>query len=331
MFMKRLTTYRPMITITLVAASITAIPPALAQDAFPSRAVTLIVPFSAGSGTDLVARVLAKGMSEQLNAPVIVDNKVGANGAIGALAAAKSKADGHTLIIGSATTHAVNFGFFSGKLGYEPEQFYGVAGLSFNPVSLYVEATAPWKSLSDLVADAKRNPGKFNCGSGNAVTQVACEVFRTDAGVQANNIPYKSNPQSLTDVVGKQVSYAFSDGGAAQAFVEGKRLRALAVASAARNSAMPEVPTFREQGVNNFEFTAWVAVFAPTGVPVSVLERLNATVRKAMDTPEMVHLIAKSGGTAMRFNSAAETQTFYKSEVSRWVKYVKDSGVKPEL
>lgn len=329
--MKRLTSSRLLATATLIATSIITIPPSLAQETYPSRSVTLIAPFSAGSGTDLVARVLAKGMSEQLNVPVIVDNKVGANGAIGAQAAAKSKADGYTLIIGSATTHAVNFGFFPGRLGYEPEQFYGVAGLSFNPVSLYVEVSAPWKSLSDLVADAKRNPGKFNCGSGNAVTQVACEVFRAEAGIQASNIPYKSNPQSLTDVVGKQVSYAFSDGGAAQAFVDGKRLRPLAVASAARNSAMPDVPTFRELGMNNFEFTAWVAVFAPSGVPGAALERINAAVRKAMDAPEMVQMLAKSGGSAMRFSSASETQTFYKNEVARWAKYIKDSGVKPEL
>ncbi len=303
---------------------------ALADEVFPARAVTLIVPFGPGSGTDIVARILAKGMSDQLKVPVIVDNKVGANGAIGAQATAKAKADGYTLVIGSATTHAVNFGFFPGKLGYEPEQFQGVAGLSFSPVSLYVEANSPWKKLSDLVADAKRNPGKFSCGSGNAVTQVACEVFRQEAGIQATNVPYKSNPQSLTDVVGNQVSYAFSDGGAARAFVDGKRLRPLAVAAAARNPTMPDAATFREQGMPNFEFTAWVAVFAPAGVPAPVLERLNAAARKATESPEMVQNVAQSGGTAMRFASAAETQAFYKAEVSRWAQYVKTSGVKPE-
>lgn len=305
-------------------------PTAWSQDTFPSRPVTVIVPFGPGSGTDIVARILAKGMSEQLQVPVIVDNKVGANGAIGAQAAAKAKADGYTLVIGSATTHAVNFGFFPGKLGYEPEQFQGVGGLSFSPVSLYVEASSPWKSIADLVTDAKRNPGKYNCGSGNAVTQVACEMFRQEAGIQATNIPYKSNPQSLTDVAGKQVSYAFSDGGAAQAFVEGKRLRPLAVAAAVRNVTMPDVLTFREQGMPHLEFTAWVAVFAPTGVPAPVLERLNAAVRKATEVPEMIQQVSKSGGTAMRFNSSTEVQTFYKAEVTRWAKYVKDSGVKPE-
>lgn len=304
--------------------------PAAAQDAFPSRPVTLIVPFGPGSGTDIVARILAKGMSEQLNVPVIVDNKAGANGAIGAQAAAKAKADGYTLVIGSATTHAVNFGFFPGRLGYEPEQFQGVAGLSFNPVSLYVNVNSTWKNLSDLITDAKRNPGKYSCGSGNAVTQVACEVFRREAGIQATNIPYKSNPQSLTDLAGNQLSYAFSDGGAARAFLDGKRLRPLAVAAAARNAAMPDAATFREQGMSNFEFMAWVAVFAPVGVPAPVLEQLHAAVRKANELPEMVQITTKTGGTNMRFNSAADTQAFYKTEVTRWAKYVKDSGVTPE-
>lgn len=304
--------------------------PALAQDAYPSRPVTLIVPFGPGSGTDIAARLLAKGMSDQLKVPVVVDNKAGANGAIGAQAAAKSKPDGYTLVIGSATTHAVNFAFFPSKLGYEPDQFQGVVGLSFNSVSLYVHANSPWKSLPDLLADAKRNPSKFSCGSGNAVTQVACEVFRQEAGIEAANIPYKSNSQALTDVVGNQVSYAFSDGGAAKVFVEGKLLRPLAVASAARNPSMPDAATFREQGMPNFEFTAWIAVFAPAGVPAPVLERLNAVVRKAAEAPEMVQMVAKSGGTAMQINSAAQTQTFYSNEVARWAKYIKASGVKAE-
>lgn len=303
--------------------------PTQAQDAFPSRPITLVVPFGAGSGTGIATRILAKSMSEQLKVPVLVDNKAGANGAIGAQAAAKAKADGYTLLIGSATTNAVNFAFFPGKLGYEASQFQGVAGLSSSPISLYVEADSPWKKLPDLVADAKRNPGKLSCGSGNAVTQVACEIFRLQAGLQTTNIPYKSNPQSLTDVVGKQVSYAFSDPSAAQSYVEGKRLRALAIASAVRNPARPDDATFREQGMNEIEFTAWVAVFAPTGVPAPVLERLNAVVRKAVDSPEMVQTQARTGGTVMHFN-LQETQAFYGREVARWARYIKDSGVKPE-
>ncbi|MBS0452501.1 MAG: tripartite tricarboxylate transporter substrate binding protein [Proteobacteria bacterium] len=302
---------------------------AQAQDVYPSRPITLIVPFGAGSGTDITTRLLAKSMSEQLKVPVLVDNKAGANGAIGAQAAAKAKADGYTLLIGSATTNAVNFAFFPGRLGYEATQFQGVAGLSSSPVSLYVEAASLWKTVPDLVADAKSNPGKVSCGSGNAVTQVACEIFRLQAGIQATNIPYKSNPQSLTDVVGKQVSDAFSDPSAAQTYVEGKRLRALAVASAARNPVRPGEPTFREQGMPEFEFTAWVSVFAPTGVPAPVLERLNAVVRKAVDSPEMVQTLARTGGTAMHFNQQ-ETQAFYRREVERWAHYIKDSGVKPE-
>ncbi len=302
---------------------------AQAQEAFPSRPITLVVPFGPGSGTDIATRILAKNMTETLKVPVVVENKVGANGAIGAQAVAKAKPDGYTLVIGSATTHAVNFAFFPGKLGYEPEQFQAVAGLSSSPVSMYVPAGSPWRRVSDLVADAKRNPGKLTCGSGNAVTQVACEVFRIETGIEAANVPYKSNPQSLTDVAGGQVSYAFSDSSAALALLEGKRLRSIGVAAASRSPSAPEALPFREQGMPQFEFTAWVAVFAPAGVPAPVLERLNAAVRKSQESAESVQMVGRTGGTSMNF-SVAESQAFYARELSRWAKYVKDSGVKPE-
>ncbi len=313
-----------------LAAAVLCLPAlAPAQEAYPSRPITLIVPFGPGSGTDIATRILAKNMTETLKVPVVVENKVGANGAIGAQAAAKSKPDGYTLVIGSATTHAVNFAFFPGKLGYEPEQFQAVAGLSSSPVSLFVPAGSPWRRVSDLVADAKRNPGKLSCGSGNAVTQVACEVFRLETGIEATNIPYKSNPQSLNDVAGGQVSYAFSDASAALALLEGKRLRAVGVSGAARSPAAPDALPFREQGMPQIEFTAWVAVFAPAGTPAPVLERLNAAVRKSSESAESVQMTARTGGASMNFN-VTESQAFYAREVSRWAKYVKDSGVKPE-
>ncbi len=312
-------------------AAVALIVPALApaQEAYPSRPITLIVPFGPGSGTDIATRILAKNMSETLKVPVVVENKVGANGAIGAQAAAKARPDGYTLVIGSATTHAVNFAFFPGKLGYEPEQFQAVAGLSSSPVSLFVPAGSPWRRVSDLVAEAKRNPGKLSCGSGNAVTQVACEVFRLEHGIDAANVPYKSNPQSLNDVAGGQVSYAFSDASAALSLLEGKRLRAIGVAGPTRLTPAPDALTFREQGMPQFEFTAWVAVFAPTGVPAPVLERINAAVRKSSESAENTQMAARTGSTQMVFN-VAESQAFYARELARWAKYVKDSGVKPE-
>jgi tripartite-type tricarboxylate transporter receptor subunit TctC len=302
---------------------------ASAQDGYPSRTVTIVVPFAAGSGADIGARLLAKDLTEALGATVVVDNKPGANGAIGAQAVARAKPDGYTLMLGSATTNAANYAFFPGKLGYEPAAFDIVGGMGASPISLYVAANAPWRNVADLVADAKRQPGKFSCGSGNAVTQVACEVFRKQAGIEAVNVPYKSNPQSLTDVVGGQLSYAFADAAVSQVFLEGKKLRAIGVAAAQRNPVTPDAATFKEQGFADFEITAWTAVFAPAGTPAPIIEKLNVLIRKSSDSPESVQSRARSGSVAMPFN-VAEAQRFVSNEVARWARYVKDSGVKPE-
>lgn len=320
---------RPILTRSLAAAAAWASVGLHAQEAFPSRPITLVVPFAAGSGTDIGTRILAKDLGEYMGVTVIVDNKPGANGAIGAQAVARAKADGHTLLVGSATTNAANFAFFPGKLGYEPGSFDIVSGLGASPISLYVVAGSPWRNLADLVADARRNPGKFNCGSGNAVTQVACEVFRKQAGIEAVNVPYKSNPQSLTDLVGGQVSYAFADAAVSQVFLEGKKLRAIGVAAAQRHATTPEAATFREQGFPDFEITAWTAVFAPAGTPAPVVEKLNALIRRSADSPESVASRARSGSVVLNFG-VADAQRFAAAELARWARYVKDSGVKPE-
>lgn len=312
-----------------VAAAASLTPTVLAQDSYPSRPITMVVPFAAGSGTDIGTRILAKDLTALLGATVIVENKPGANGAIAAQAAARAKPDGYTLLVGSATTNAANFAFFPGKLGYESTSFDIVSGLGGSAISLYVAANSPWKTIAELVADAKRQPGKFNCGSGNAVTQVACEVFRKQAGIEAVNVPYKSNPQSLTDVVGGQVSFAFADASVAQVFLEGKRLRAIGVAAAQRNPVTPDAATFKEQGFADFEITAWTAVFAPAGTPVAIVEKLNAAIRKSADSPESVASRTRSGSFAINLD-VPEARRFAANEVARWARYVKDSGVKPE-
>jgi tripartite-type tricarboxylate transporter receptor subunit TctC len=314
----------------LAAAAAATLTPAIqAQEAYPSRPITMVVPFAAGSGTDIGTRILAKDLTALLGATVIVENKPGANGAIAAQASARAKPDGYTLLVGSATTNAANFAFFPGKLGYEPTSFDIVSGLGGSAISLYVAANSPWKTIAELVADAKRQPGKFNCGSGNAVTQVACEVFRKQAGIDAVNVPYKSNPQSLTDVVGGQVSFAFADASVAQVFLEGKRLRAIGVAAAQRNPVTPDAATFKEQGFADFEITAWTAVFAPAGTPAAIVEKLNAAIRKSADSPESVASRTRSGAFAINLD-VAEARRFAANELARWARYVKDSGVKPE-
>ena len=302
---------------------------AWAQAPYPSRPITLVVPFAAGSGTDIGARVLAKDLTELLKTPVVIDNKQGANGALGATAVARAKPDGYTLLIGSATTNAVNFSFFPSKLGYEPGSFDMVAGLGTSPISLYVAGNAKWRNLADLRAYAKAHPNELRCGSGNAVTQVACEIFRKATGIDAVTVPYKSNPQSLTDLAGGHIDFAFSDASVAKVFIDGNKLKPLAVAAEQRYPATPDVATFREQGMADFEFAGWSAVFVPAGTPAPVAEMLNAAVRKSLQSPESVQLRASNGTQPLAF-TLEESRRFAREEIARWARYVKNSGVKPE-
>ena len=179
------------------------------------------------------------------------------------------------------------------------------------------------------MAAAKKTPGKFSCGSGNTVTQVACAVLKKRAGIDAVNAPYKSNPQSLTDLAGGQLTYAFSDASAAQTLVDGKKVRTLALATEKRATAAPNVATFGEQGVADFVFTGWTAVLAPAGTPAPVVEKLNGFIRRANQSPAAVELRAQSGSSLLDFDVAA-TKRFVDGEVTRWSRYVKDADVKPE-
>ncbi len=303
----------------------------MAQEVWPARPITLVVPVAAGSGTDIGARLLAKHMVGSLNVPVVVDNKVGANGMIAAQFVARARPDGYVLLIGNATSNAANYAFYQGqsKLGYSPASFEIVGAMGLFPMSLYVAANAPWKTLPDLIGDAKRRPGKFNCGSGNSTTQVACEVLRKQAAVDMVTVPYKGNPQSLMDVAGGQLSFAFSDSAVGQSFVDGGKLRVLAVAASQRNPATPEARTFIEQGYPGFEITTWLALFAPAGTPPAILERLNGAVRQSNQSPEAVQYRERSGGVGITL-TLPQARQWIGAEVARWVHFIDVTGVKPE-
>lgn len=304
--------------------------PARAQDAaYPSRIITLVVPFPAGSGTDMSARLLAKDMTTSLGQPVVVENRPGANGALGAQVVARARPDGYTLLIGAASTNASNYAFFPGTLGYTPASFEIVGGMAIVPVSMFVAADAPWKTLADLIADAKKHPGKIACGSGITVSQVACEVFKLRAGVDLLNVPYKGSPPALRDLAGGQVQVVFADSASAASLLEGKRLRVLATAAAKRLPYWPEVPTFVEMGMSDLEMSVWSALFVPAGTPAAVQQRLNTAVRHSLDSPESVTTRQRTGSLTMSF-TLEEARRFVTAEIDRWSRFVKDSGVKLE-
>lgn len=300
---------------------------AIAQDAYPARTINLVVPFPAGSGTDLSARLLAKDMTESLGQSVVVENRPGANGSLGAQIVMRAKPDGHTLLIGAAATNASNYAFYPGRLGYTPASFEIVGGLGIVPLSLVVAANAPWKNLAELIAEGKRNPGRLACGSGTTTAQVACEIFMRRAGITVLNVPYKGTPPAMTDLAGGQVQFVFADGTSASPLVEQKRLRVLATAASKRVPYWPDVPTFGELGMADMEFSAWSAVFAPAGTPTAVMQKLNSVVRRSTESPESVAARQRSGSLAMAY-TLDEGQRFVAGEIERWARFVKESGVK---
>lgn len=319
----------PYAVITLVALCLGSGFAAAQSSGEGASPITLVVPFGPGSGTDVVARSLAKELSVALERPVLVENKPGANGAIGAQAVAQAPADGRTLLVGSATTNAANFAFFPGKLGYQPGSFTMVGGLAASSIGMHVAAGSPWQSVQDLVASAKAGKARLNCGSGNAVTQVACEVFIHQTGLDAVTVPYKSNAQALNDVVGGQIHFAFSDTGASTPLVSGRRLRILGLASAEPNRMLGPIPTLAEQGVAQMDFTAWTALFAPVGTPPALLNRLHMGITRWQASPETLQLRARTGTASLRL-SQDESRHFYAAEVARWARYVHDTRVQPE-
>lgn len=297
------------------------------QPAYPSRTLSLVVPFPVGSGTDIGARLLAKDMSESLSQTVVVENRPGADGSLGSQAVARAKPDGYTLLVGGAATHAANYALQPAKIGYTPAAFDIVGGLGIVPISMFISASAPWKTPADLIADAKKRPGKILCGSGTTVSQMACEVFKLRAGVDLLVVPYKGTPPALNDLMGGHVQVVFADGASTAVLLEQKRVRVLATAAAKRVPHWPEVPTFAELGLTDLELSAWSAVFAPAGTPESIKLTLNEAIRRAAASPESVATRQRTGSLALIL-TPEEGRRFITAEIDRWARFVKETGLK---
>ena len=335
---RAITTNQPLrravvVALTLVVGAAGAAP-VLAQDLprqerYPARGITIVVPFATASGADIGARLLAKQLSGQFNQPVLVDNKPGANGAIGAQAVARASNDGYTLLLGSATTNAANYAFSAAKLGYRAADFDTVAMLGGAPIVLWAGSGSAARTVAQLIDEIRNSPGKMSCGAGNSVTQVACEVFKKRHGLDAQTVLYKSNPQSLNDLATGQISYAFADPSVAVQYVSQNRIRAVAIAGSQRLAHLPQTATFEEQGVADFQITAWTAIFAPAGTPGAIIEQLNRAIRDASTLTESVKMRERSGSFAMPLDVRQANQ-FAQAEVQRWSRYVELTGVTAE-
>lgn len=319
---------RTAIALGLSAAALLSAPTAWAQ-AYPSKSITIVVPFGAGSGTDQSARIYGQAVAEYLKVPVVIDNKGGASGFIAAQQVAKAAPDGYTLFMTTNTTQVANPYLFK-KVPYDPvKDFTPIALLAKGQMLLLVRPDSPHQSLADLLAAAKKAPGKLNFGSGSSSSQVAGELLKQMADVDIANVPYKSNPQAITDLIGGQIDFMFADAPTAVPQVQGGKLRALAASGATRLGAAPQVPTVAEAGVKGYDMTYWFAMYGPAGLPAAVVQRLNEAFAKASESPEVKAFQAKTSGE-VSFSSPEELARFQAAESKKWSDVIRAAGIEPQ-
>lgn len=276
-----------------------------AQESFPSRPITFVVPFPPGSTTDVAARAVAQKLIDQLGSPVVVDNRAGANGAIGIGYVARGKADGYTLVIGSASTHTVGAALAKG-LPYDPiKDFAPVANFGVIAPLVTVHAESPANRLDDLVRIAREAPGKLNYGVSSQSSRLLGELFKQATGTQLADIPYKGPAEVATDLLARRIDVSFEAPGAVLPHILAGKLKALATTGAARSSALPQVPTVAEAGRKALEFEGFVGVFAPAGTPPAVLDRLHDEIARAAAASEVAAQLARMGMEAQPTSRAA--------------------------
>lgn len=267
---------------------------------YPNKIIKIVVPFTAGSATDIMARIVGEKLGTSMGQAVVVENRPGAGGTLGAAQVAKADPDGYTLLVVS-TGHVVNPALY-GSLPYDTvSDFAGVSPLAALPSVLVVGAASPIKSVSDLIAAAKANPGKLNYASAGvgSATHVNAEKFRAVSNIQLTHIPFKGTPETIVEVSSGRVDFMFTPVLASIPSIRDNRMRALAVSTAKRSTALPDVPTVAEAGVPGFVFDFWIGLLAPAKTPRPIVNKLNAEVRKVMAQPDVIERMAKLGAEPM--------------------------------
>ncbi|GAB3648420.1 tripartite tricarboxylate transporter substrate binding protein [Ramlibacter alkalitolerans] len=297
-----------------------------AQGAWPARPIRMVVPFTAGSGTDIIARTVGDAMARSLGQPVVIDNKPGAGGTIGAGLVAKSEADGYTVLIHSSG-HALNPALYP-ALAYDTvKDLTGVTPLAALPNVLVVSPARGWKSVADLVAAAKAHPGQMNyasAGMGSA-THLNAEKFRLRAGLDAQHVPFKGTPEALSDIIGGRNDWFFAPLSSALPLIKDGKLQALAVSTGQRSPALPEVPTTVEAGIADSDYTFWVGMIVPSATPPAVVKRLHDEALKALNSPEVKERLVKLGAEAFtmqpeQFNAYIRTEMGAAAQIAKAAK-----------
>lgn len=315
--------------LVLAAALFAAALPSFAQN-WPNRTVKIVVPFPAGGPTDVLTRVLAEKLGGQLGQPVVVENKPGAGGSIGADFVAKSPGDGYTLVMATTSTHSI--GPNMGKLAYDPvKDFTPIVWVGNATNILVVSNNVPVSNVQELIALAKKDPGKLNYATSGigTISHLTSELFASMAGVKLTHVPYKGTQQSIPDMMSGQVAILFDNVMTAQPNIKAGKVKGIAISSSTRSPLVPDLPTVAESGLPGFQSLVWFGLLGPANTPKAVVDRVNAEMNKALQLPDI-----QARFTQMGFEPAGGTATDFAQAIQRdaqkWSKVIKDAGVKAE-
>ncbi len=316
--------------VVLAFASVACIAPAAAQS-YPMKPVRIIVGSSPGGGGDTMARLIAQAMTPALGQQVVVDNRAGAGGNIGAELAAKAPPDGYTLFLCTVGTHAIHQTLYT-KLAFDPiKDFAGIAYIAGVPNVAVVHPSVPVKSVKELIAFIRARPGQINFGSPGSGSSVhmSGEMLKVMAGLNMIHVPYKGNPQAVTDLMSGQIELMVTNMPSVIPYIRSGRLRALAVTTKQRSAALPEVPTMEQAGVPGYESSAWFGLVGQAAMPREIVMKLNAEVVRILKLPDVKENLANQGGEPL-FMSADEFSAFMREETAKWGKVVKAAGVRAD-
>jgi tripartite-type tricarboxylate transporter receptor subunit TctC len=302
-------------------------PTAGRAEEWPAKPLKLIVPFPAGGGTDVVARIVANGLGEALGQPVVVDNRGGAGGTLGADLVAKAPPDGYTILMATVSTHGINPNLYK-KVGYDPvKDFAPISLMALVPNVLEVNPAVKASTVQELIALAKASPGKINFASSGSGTSIhmSGELFKLMAAVDIVHVPYKGSAPALTDLLGGQVDMMFDNLPASISHIRAGKLRPLAVTTTKRAAALPDVPTMEEAGLKGYEATAWFGLLAPAGTPMPIVEKMSAELDKYVKSEQAKAALAEQGAEPVG-GSPESFDEFIKAELVKWGKVVQASG-----
>ena len=321
-------------TFTRVAGALAALAALAAStlvsaQSYPTKPIKMIVPFPPAGSTDISARAVAGKLGERLGQPVVIENKPGAGGNIGADVAAKAAPDGYTIFVGTVGTNAINQALYS-KMPYDHlRDFAPVVLLSTTPNVLVTQPNFPVNSVKDVIDRAKAKPGEMTFASSGAGTSIhlSGELFNSMAGTKMQHIPYKGSGPMLIDIISGTVNIAFDNLSASMPHIKGGKLKALAVTGSKRSPVLPDLPTISEAGLTGYDSTSWNALYVPVGTPKEIIDKLNREVRAILESPETRKFFAEQGAEAGG-GTPQQLDAFTRAETAKWAKVVKDSGAK---